>query len=50
MRYAEILRDLPSITYYGEGQGRNEGRRIHSETFSGLFGKKKLMMLFLCAT
>lgn len=46
MRYVEMWRDLPSVSYYSESQGRNEDRRIRSETFCGLFGKKKLVMLF----
>lgn len=28
-----MLRDLPSIACYSEGQERYEGRRIHSENF-----------------
>lgn len=48
-----MLSDLPNVSYYSEGQGRgiagNKGRKIHSESLSGLFGEKKLMMLFLHA-
>lgn len=38
-----MLSELPN------GQGRNEGRRIHLESFSRLFRKKKLTVLFLHA-
>ena len=40
MRYAQMLIDLPNISYYSEGQGRNEGRRIHSECFPDCLEKK----------
>ena len=48
-----MLSDLPNVSYYSEGQGRgiagNKGRKIHSESLSELFGKKKLITLFLHA-
>lgn len=48
MGFAEMLSNLPNVSYYSEGQGRMNIGEYTWSFFLDYFGKKKIIIIMLC--